>query len=153
MVFRFRTPSQRLPHKQNRPRPPTCNGSNLALEVCQRTRFKRTHETLSEVTRTVGVRTLCVDAITSLFVTKASDTLRTNPVEPQSLTGHNTHMRGTATYELCNQYTNMLFACNLSNNEMQHSPRTHVLAVNNQPILRDSLSNHASDVAELRHRL
>ena len=94
-----------------------------------------------------------VEATTSLFVMEASDNLCTSPVEPQSPMGYNMRMRETATRELFNRYATMLSARNLSKNERQHIPLTHVAAVNNQPISRDSLSDHASEVAEFRYLL
>ena len=90
-------------------------------------------------------------AITSLFVIEASDTLRTSPVETQCPMGYNMRMRGTAAHELFNRYATMLFTRRLSNNKIRHSPGTHVAAINNQRISRDSSLDHASKVAELRH--
>ena len=91
-------------------------------------------------------------AITSHFVTEASYTLRTSPVRPQC--PYNMRMmRGTATYQLFDLYATMLSARRLSNNKRQHSPCPHVAAIKNQRISRDSSSDHASEVAELRDLL
>ena len=91
--------------------------------------------------------------ITSLSVTEASDTLRTSPIEPQCPMGYNMRMRGTAIHELFKRYTTILSARGLSNNKRQHGPRSHVAAISNQRISRDSSSDHASEVTELLHLL
>ena len=93
-----------------------------------------------------------VVVITSLFVTEASETLPTSPVEPQCPMGYNTRMRGTATHEIFNRYATMLSARKLST-KRQQSPRTHVAAVNNQRTSRDFSSDHASEITKLRHLL
>ena len=65
------------------PRPPSCNRSDLSLEVCQRKRPKRAHGAFkAHLLVPSELERFGVDAITNNFITEASDTLRTNPVEP-----------------------------------------------------------------------
>ena len=94
-----------------------------------------------------------VAAITSIFVTEASGTLRTNPVEPQCPMGYNMRMRETATHKLFNRYATILSARRLSNNRRRRILRAHVAAISNQRISQDPPSDHAAEVAELCHHL
>ena len=84
---------------------------------------------------------------------ETSDTLRTCPVDPQCPIGYSMRMRGTATHKLLNPYATMLSARRLNSNKRQYCPRTQVAAISNQRTSRDSSSDHASEVAELRHLL
>ena len=94
-----------------------------------------------------------VDAITNTFVTKASDTLRTNPVEPQSPMGYNMRMRGTETHDLFDRYATMLSARRPRNNKQKFSSRAHVAAISNQSAPINTPSDHAAENAELRQLL
>ena len=80
------------------------------------------------------------------FVTEASDTLRTNPVEPECPMGYNMRMRGTETRELFDRYANMLSARRPRNNKRKFSSRTHIAALSNH----STPSDHAAENAELR---
>ena len=94
-----------------------------------------------------------VDAITNIFVTEASDTLRTNPVEPQCPMGYNMRMRGTETHDLFNRYATMLSARRPRNNKRKFSSRAHVTAISNQSVPHNTPSDHAAENAELRQLL
>ena len=94
-----------------------------------------------------------VDAITNIFITEASDTLRTNPVEPQCPMGYIMRMRGTETRELFDRYANMLSARRPRNNKRKFSPRTHIAALSNHSAPHSTPSDHAAENAELRQLL
>ena len=94
-----------------------------------------------------------VDAITNIFITEASDTLRTNPVEPQCPMGYNMRMRGTETRELFDRYANMLSARRPRNNKRKFSSHTHIAALRNHSAPHSTPSDHAAENAELRQLL
>ena len=94
-----------------------------------------------------------VDAITNIFITEASDTLRTNPVESQCPMGYNMRMRGTETRELFDRYANMLSARRPRNNKRKFSSRAHIAAISNHSAPHSTPSDHAADNAELRQLL
>ena len=131
------------------PRPPSCNRSDLFLEVCQGTRPKRDHGAFSAPTRPLGVGAFWCRCHHKQFITEASDTLRTNPVEPQYPMGYTMRMRGTETRELLDRYANMLSARRPYNNKRKFSSRTHIAALSNH----STPSDHAAENAELRQLL
>ena len=94
-----------------------------------------------------------VDAITNIFITEASDTLRTNPVEPQCPMGYNMRMRRTETRELFDRYANMLSARRPRNNKRKFSSRAHIAAISNHSAPHSTPSDHAAENAELRQLL
>ena len=94
-----------------------------------------------------------VDAITNIFIKEASDTLRTNPVEPQCPMGYNMRMRGTETRELFDRYANMLSARRPRNNKRKFSSRTHIAAIGNHSAPHKTPSDHAAENEELRQLL
>ena len=94
-----------------------------------------------------------VDVITNIFITEASDTLRTNPVEPQCPMGYNIRMRGTETRELFDRYANMLSARRPRNNKRKFISRTQIAALSNHSAPHSTPSDHAAENAELRQLL
>ena len=91
-----------------------------------------------------------VDAIMNIFVTEASDTLRTNSVEPQCPMGYNMRMRGTESHDLFDRYATMLSARRPRDNKRKFSSRAHVAAIGKQSVPHNTPSDHAAENVELR---
>ena len=64
------------------PRPPSCNRSDLFWRYVSEHDLKELMERLAHLLVPSELERFGVDAITNIFITEASDTLRTNPVEP-----------------------------------------------------------------------